>query len=72
MKARDWPAAPLILGFILGPALEQHFRATLQMSAGSLDIFLSRPIAILFLVMTAAVLILSYRKSIAQAFKRFG
>jgi putative tricarboxylic transport membrane protein len=66
MKMRDWPAAPLILGFILGPVLEQHFRATLQMSAGSLAIFASRPIAILFLVMTAVVLFFSCRKSVAQ------
>ena len=61
MKMRDWPAAPLILGFILGPLLEQHFRATLQMSGGSLDIFLSRPIAILFLGLTAFVVIFSFR-----------
>jgi putative tricarboxylic transport membrane protein len=70
MKLRDWPAAPLILGFILGPALEQHFRATLQMSAGSLAIFFSRPIAILFLVMTVMVLLFSFWKPIVQNFKR--
>ncbi|MCE5283225.1 MAG: tripartite tricarboxylate transporter permease, partial [Deltaproteobacteria bacterium] len=71
MKIRDWPAAPMILGFILGPILEQHFRATLQMSGGSLTILVSRPIAILFLVMTAVVLFFSFRKSIAQNLKRF-
>jgi putative tricarboxylic transport membrane protein len=70
MKMRDWPAAPLILGFILGPALEQHFRATLQMSGGSLDIFLSRPIAILFLGVTAVTVILSFRKEITQLLNR--
>jgi putative tricarboxylic transport membrane protein len=62
MKIRGWPAAPLILGFILGPTLEQHFRATLQMSGGSIDIFASRPIAIGFLVMTVLLLILTFRK----------
>jgi putative tricarboxylic transport membrane protein len=66
MKIRGWPAAPLILGFILGPALEQHFRATLQMSGGSLDIFASRPIAIVFLVMTGVLLILNFRTALAQ------
>lgn len=70
MKMRDWPAAPLILGFILGPALEQHFRATLQMSGGSLDIFFSRPIAILFLGVTAFTVIFSFRKSIMQHLKK--
>ena len=70
MKMRDWPAAPLILGFILGPALEQHFRATLQMSGGSLDIFFSRPIAILFLGVTAFTVILSFRQPIMQHLKK--
>ena len=70
MKMRDWPAAPLILGFILGPLLEQHFRATLQMSGGSLDIFLSRPIAILFLGLTAFVVIFSVRTPTMQHLKK--
>jgi putative tricarboxylic transport membrane protein len=70
MKMRDWQAAPLILGFILGPALEQHFRATLQMSGGSLDIFLSRPIALLFLGVAAVTVIISSRKSILQHLKK--
>jgi putative tricarboxylic transport membrane protein len=70
MKMRDWPAAPLILGFILGPVLEQHFRASLQMSGGSLDIFFSRPIAVGFLAVTAFVVILSFRKSILQRFNK--
>jgi putative tricarboxylic transport membrane protein len=70
MKMRDWPSAPLILGFILGPLLEQHFRASLQMSGGSLDIFLSRPIAILFLGLTAVVLSFSFRQPIIQQLKK--
>jgi putative tricarboxylic transport membrane protein len=70
MKMRDWPAAPLILGFILGPALEQHFRATLQMSGGSLDIFLSRPIALVFLGVTAVTVMFSFRKEITQLLNR--
>jgi putative tricarboxylic transport membrane protein len=70
MKMRDWPAAPLILGFILGPALEQHFRATLQMSAGSLDIFLSRPIALVFLGVTVVTVMFSLRQPIMQHLKK--
>lgn len=70
MKMRDWPAAPLILGFILGPMLEQHFRATLQMSGGSLDIFFSRPIALLFLGLTSVVVLYSFRTAIMQKFKK--
>lgn len=70
MKLRDWPAAPLILGFILGPALEQHFRASLQMSGGSLDIFFTRPITTSFLTVTALVVLLSLRKPLLKQLKK--
>ncbi len=61
MKARNWPAAPLILGFILGPMLERYLRGSLQMSGGSAEIFLNRPIAAGFLLLTVLVLAMSRR-----------
>jgi putative tricarboxylic transport membrane protein len=65
MKKHGWPAAPLILGFILGPMLEKNFRASLQMSAGSLEIFVTRPITVVFLVLTVGVVACSMRKSVS-------
>jgi putative tricarboxylic transport membrane protein len=65
MKKHGWPAAPLILGFILGPMLEKNFRASLQMSAGSLAIFVTRPITVVFLVLTVVVVAFSMRKSVS-------
>ncbi|MCF6097018.1 tripartite tricarboxylate transporter permease [Thermovorax subterraneus] len=59
MKIKDWPAAPLILGFILGPNLEQHLRASLQMSGGTLSIFFVRPITVFFLILTLFMILLS-------------
>jgi len=38
-------AAPLMLGFILGPMLEENFRRALLISRGSFDIFFDRPIS---------------------------
>jgi len=38
-------AAPLMLGFILGPMLEEYFRRALLISRGSFTIFFNRPIA---------------------------
>jgi len=61
MKKKGWPIAPLILGFILGPLLEQNFRASLQMSGTSMLIFLQRPICAVFIVL-GVVLILMSRK----------
>ena len=59
MKKRGWPIAPLILGFILGPLLEQHFRASLQSSGGSFLIFIQHPICITFMVIGVALILMS-------------
>ena len=50
-------AAPFILGFILGPTLEENFRKTLLFSKGSFAIFIHRPVAFGFLLAAALVLV---------------
>ena len=52
------PLAPLILGLLLGGTLELSLRQTLVLSDGNPMIFLTRPIAATFLVITCASLIL--------------
>ena len=69
MKKRGWPIAPLILGFILGPLVEQHFRSSLQISDGSILIFMQRPICTVFIVM-GVVLILMSQKLLSKVFKQ--
>lgn len=49
MNALDVPIAPLVIGFVLAPKLEQSLRQALILSDGSYTIFLSRPIALFFL-----------------------
>jgi TctA family transporter len=56
LKVRLDPT-PLILGFVLGPILENNFRRTLMLSNGDFSIFLQRPVA-LFLLLTAAALVI--------------
>jgi len=41
----DLDAAPLMLGFILGPMLEEYFRRAMLLSRGSFMTFVSRPIS---------------------------
>jgi putative tricarboxylic transport membrane protein len=41
----DMEAAPLMLGFILGPMLEENFRRTMLLSRGSFSAFVTRPIS---------------------------
>ena len=53
MRKTDSPVAPFILGFILGPMLEQALRQSLSM--GGPAIFLHRPIFITFVVLTILI-----------------
>ena len=48
--------APLILGFILGPMMEENFRRSLILSRGSWSIFLERPISASFIALAALFL----------------
>jgi TctA family transporter len=41
----DFDPAPLMLGFILGPMLEENFRRALLLSRGNFGAFLTRPIS---------------------------
>ena len=49
--------APLMLGFILGPMMEENFRRAMLLSRGSFSPFVTRPISATLLAMIAAVLI---------------
>jgi putative tricarboxylic transport membrane protein len=58
MKRYDWPAAPMILGLVLGPLFETALRQSLTLSHGSSLIFLSRPIsAVLIAAAFVAILL---------------
>jgi len=51
--------APLILGFVLGPLLEENMRRALVFSRGDPMTFLQEPISATFLAMSAVLLILA-------------
>jgi TctA family transporter len=54
----DCPAPPLILGFILGPILEENLRRALLISRGDPLIFLERPISAGLLLVAAIILLI--------------
>ena len=56
LKKYDYEPAPLILAFVLGPMFETALRQSLIISGGSPLIFLSRPIALTFLVISFILL----------------
>ncbi|MFM8751025.1 tripartite tricarboxylate transporter permease [Rhabdaerophilum sp.] len=45
MMRYDWPAAPMILGLVLGTIFENSLRQSMTLSHGSLTIFFTRPIS---------------------------
>ena len=53
----DCEPAPLLLGFVIGPMLEEHFRRAMMISRGSPMIFLTHPIAAGLLAVAAIALI---------------
>lgn len=45
----DFPVSPIVLGFVLGPMLEENFRRAMLLSHGDLTVFLQRPISAWFI-----------------------
>jgi putative tricarboxylic transport membrane protein len=47
----DFHAAPILLGFVLGPRVEENFRRSMLLSRGNLAIFVERPISAAFVLL---------------------
>lgn len=56
MRLAGFPAAPLILGYILGPMLEENLRRAVQLTGGDYMTFITRPISGSILAITALML----------------
>lgn len=70
MRIFGMPAAPLLLGFVLGPLMEEHFRRALVMSRGSFSVFVERPISLTILILTAMILGFTLWKSYEGRFRK--
>ena len=51
------PVAPAVVGVILGPEMETHFRRALQISQGDYTTFVTRPIAVSIFAVALAMLV---------------
>lgn len=54
----DYPIAPLVLGLVLGPMIENNLRRALTISNGDFSVFLTRPISLVFLLITVLWLVI--------------
>ena len=57
MLLLNFPPAPLLLGFILGPMIEEYARRALLLSRGSFEVFVSTPISATFMGLSFAMLL---------------
>jgi TctA family transporter len=58
--------APLLLGFVLGPMMEENLRRALLLSRGDPAVFFTRPISAGLLAVSAFLLILVLSPAIAK------
>lgn len=56
MRALQYSPAPLLLGFILGPLMEENLRRALVLSRGDFSVFVTQPISLGMLVATLLVM----------------
>jgi putative tricarboxylic transport membrane protein len=51
-----FPPAPMLLGYVLGPMVEENLRRSMLMSGGDPSVFVTRPISAAFIVATVLIL----------------
>ncbi|WP_069383218.1 tripartite tricarboxylate transporter permease [Halomonas caseinilytica] len=65
LRKHGYPVVTLLLGFILGPGLEEYLRRTLTLSNGDLTVFVTQPDSLFFIVLTGIfVYFLAIRKPV--------
>ncbi|KAB2911778.1 MAG: tripartite tricarboxylate transporter permease [Hyphomicrobiaceae bacterium] len=76
LRKFEFEVAPIVLGLVLSPMLENALRQSLSMSSGSYAIFVNRPIAVTMLAIAAFLLLLSFlpllRRGVASSRAQLG
>ncbi|TCM46519.1 TctA family transporter [Rhizobium sp. PP-F2F-G48] len=60
LRKLECEPAPLVLGFVLGPLMEAHFRRAMVLSQGDLTTFIREPISASFLFVALLLLLLAF------------
>ncbi|HEY4073832.1 MAG TPA: tripartite tricarboxylate transporter permease, partial [Herbaspirillum sp.] len=55
--ALKFPVAPILLGYVLGPMVEENFRRAVLLSRGDLMVFIDRPISAAFISVSALLIL---------------
>jgi TctA family transporter len=54
----ECPPAPMLLGFVLGPLMEENLRRALLISRGDPTVFFTRPISLGFMIATVLIIVI--------------
>ncbi|WP_233839233.1 tripartite tricarboxylate transporter permease [Paraburkholderia sp. ZP32-5] len=57
LAALDFQVAPILLGYVLGPMVEEYFRRALLLSRGDMSVFIDRPISAFFMACSALLIL---------------
>jgi putative tricarboxylic transport membrane protein len=52
-----FPLAPMLLGYVLGPMMEENLRRSMLQSGGDPSVFLTRPLSLAFIIATVLILL---------------
>jgi TctA family transporter len=69
MRVLGFSAAPLLLGFVLGPMMEEHFRRAMLISAGDFGFFFDRPISAVVMSLTGLLLLHAMYRTVRAKMK---
>ena len=58
--------APFLLGFVLGPLMEENLRRALLISRGDPSVFVTRPISLAFVIATVMIVVLMWLPAIKK------
>lgn len=70
LNALRFQAAPLLLGFVLGPLMEENLRRALLIARGDLMVFIDRPISLALLVLASVIVLWSAFGALRQFARR--
>ena len=59
LNKNNFPAAPMLLSFVLAPLLEDNMRKAFILSGGSLGIFFTRPITCVLMIVFLGIILAS-------------
>jgi putative tricarboxylic transport membrane protein len=57
LMSLGFSVAPIMLGFVLGPMVEENFRRTVMLSGGDMSVLLNRPISAMFIGFSVILLL---------------